>query len=84
MKKNIFSAAIYFFLSTIITWFFIEHSHQYANENKKLLSAFIAGAKWSLQIFAAFILLKDKKWLFIKNIAFTCFIGAVILLPFCF
>ncbi len=84
MKKNILIASFYFIASTIITWFFIQHSNQYLNENKKILSASIAGSKWTIQIIAAFLLLKEKRWLFIKNIGLTCFIGSLILLPYYF
>ncbi|MCD6013418.1 MAG: hypothetical protein K0Q79_3280 [Flavipsychrobacter sp.] len=83
--RKIAQAVVYFFLSTVITWYFIEcgsNLYQF-DQDKMLLSCSIAGAKWAIQIFAAFILLKEKRWVFISNIAFTCFIGSCILLPFC-
>ena len=36
-----------------------------------------------IQILAALILLQEgKKWVFIKNIGFTCFIGSALLAPY--
>ncbi len=83
-KKKILLAAIYFLLSTIITWWFIAEGRLlYFSENKMLLSCTIAGAKWGIQILAALLFLKNKKWEFIKHIAFVCLVGSCILLPYC-
>lgn len=82
--KNSIVAFIYFLLSTIITWWFIKQAELlYFSQQKMLLSCTIAGAKWGLQIIAALLFLQEKKWEFIKLIAFTCFIGSCILLPYC-
>ncbi len=82
--KNIVLAFLYFLLSTIITWWFIQQGELlYFSKNKMLLSCIIAGAKWSIQIGAALLFLNEKKWEFIKLIGFTCFIGSCILLPYC-
>ncbi len=82
--KNIFLASLYFLLSTIITWWFIqEGKFLYFSTEKMLLSCTIAGAKWGIQITAALFYLKDKKWEFIKRIAFVCLVGSCILLPYC-
>ncbi len=82
--KNIPITIIYFLLSTIITWWFIqEGKFLYISPDKMLLSCTIAGAKWGIQIIAALLYLKDKKWEFIKRIAFVCFVGSCILLPYC-
>ncbi len=82
--QNSLLSMLYFLLSTIITWWFIEKGKTlYFSTNKMLLSCAIAGAKWSIQIAAAYFLLKDKKWDFIKRIGFTCFVGSCILLPYC-
>lgn len=78
-----FTAIVYFFVSTVITWWFIQEYPLYNSTQQKLLSCGIAGAKWGIQIFAALLLLKQKKWIFIKNIGFTCLIGSLILLPYC-
>jgi len=82
MNKRITLAVFYFLLSTLITWWFIGASPLYTSTNQKLLSCGIAGAKWAIQILAALILLKEKRWEFIKDIGLTCFIGSLILLPF--
>lgn len=81
-NKKITFAIIYFLLSTLITWWFIEASPLYTSTQQKLLSCGIAGAKWGIQILAALILLKERRWEFIKDIALTCFVGSIILLPF--
>ena len=82
MNKKITVAIIYFLLSTLITWWFIQASPLYTSMQQKLLSCGIAGAKWSIQIFTALIFLKERKWHFIKNISFVCLIGSLILLPY--
>ncbi len=82
--KNSVLAFLYFLLSTIITWWFIQQGELlYFSKNKMLLSCIIAGAKWSIQIGAALLFLNEKKWEFVKLIGFTCFIGSCILLPYC-
>jgi hypothetical protein len=78
------TATLYFILSTIITWWFIQESPLYNSMQQKMLSCGIAGAKWGIQITAAWLLLKQKKWLFIKYIGLTCFVGSLILLPYPF
>jgi len=80
--KLIYQALFYFFLSTIITWWFVDVCPLYTDLPQKLLSTGIAGAKWGLQLVAAWLLLGDKKWQFIKGIGFTCLVGSVILLPY--
>ena len=80
--KKITLTLFYFLASTLITWWFIEASPLYTSMQQKLLSCGIAGAKWSIQILAAWYLLKEKKWLFLKNIGLTCFVGSMILLPY--
>jgi len=79
--KKISLAIIYFMLSTAITWWFVDSSPLYESLQQKLLSTGIAGAKWCLQIAAAYFFLGNKRWEFIKHIAATCLVGSVILLP---
>lgn len=81
-SKKIYWAAFYFLISTAITWWFVDVCPLYTSLQQKLLSTGIAGAKWSLQIGAAYFFLADKKWNFIKNIGFTCVVGSLILLPY--
>ncbi|HQW84160.1 MAG TPA: hypothetical protein PK987_06865 [Ferruginibacter sp.] len=82
MNKNVFVAFIYFALSTGITWWFVDACPLYTSLQQKILSIGIAGAKWGLQIGAAYFFLAEKKWSFIKNIGFTCTVGSFILLPY--
>ena len=79
---KIYGALLYFFLSTIITWWFVDVCPLYTGLQQKLLSTGIAGAKWGLQIGVAYFFLAEKKWEFIKNIGFTCLVGSVILVPY--
>ena len=80
--KQIYFAIIYFLLSSIITWWFVDVCPLYTALQQKLLSIGIAGAKWALQIATAYFFLENKKWVFIKNIGFTCLVGSSILLPY--
>jgi len=81
-SAKISAPLLYFFLSTVITWWFVDVSPLYSSLSQKLLSTGIAGAKWALQILAAHFFLADKKWGFIKNIGITCLAGSLILLPY--
>ena len=81
---DVFFAGLYFLLSSLITSLFISVSPLYVGKQQMILSCSIAGAKWGIQIFAALFFLKDKKWLFVRKIGFTCFTGSAILLPYCF
>jgi hypothetical protein len=81
-SKNIYLTVLYFFLSTLITWWFVDVSPLYSGLQQKLLSTGIAGAKWGLQIISACFFLGNKKWEFIKNIGITCLLGSVTLLPY--
>lgn len=84
MKKNILLASLYFVVSTIITWWFIDEGNLlYFSQNAMVLSCIIAGGKWAIQIVAALLYLGDKKWEFIKQIGLVCFIGSCILIPYC-
>ena len=73
---------IYFFLSTVFTWLFVDSSRLYHSTTQMLLSTGIAGAKWGIQILFAFIFLGEKKWEFVKNIGFVCLIGSCMLVPY--
>lgn len=79
-KKNITWAVVYFILATVLTGIFIANKFWFYNSvNQMILSGTIAGAKWLIQIIAALIFLKEKKWEFIKRIGFVCFIGSCLL-----
>ncbi|MBX2932676.1 MAG: hypothetical protein KF825_00430 [Ferruginibacter sp.] len=81
-SKDISVAIISFFLSTVITWWFVDSCPLYNSLQQKFLSTGIAGAKWCLQISAAYFFLAQKRWGFIKNIGLTCLAGSIILLPY--
>ncbi len=81
-SNKIYLALLYFVLSTAITWWFVAVCPLYTGLQQKLLSTGIAGAKWGLQIVAAYFFLSQKKWDFLKNMGATCMIGSVILLPY--
>lgn len=83
-SKNIYRAVLYFLLSTAITWWFVDVCPLYSSVQQKLLSTGIAGAKWGLQIVAAYFFLTEKKWDFLKNMSATCLAGSVILIPYAF
>jgi len=84
--KDMILAALYFFLSTVLTWWFIDRgaSLYHFDMHKMLLSCAVAGGKWAIQIGAALLWLREQRWPFIRRIAFTCFAGSCILVPFCF
>ncbi len=80
--KNQVLFFIYFSLSGIITWWFVISAPFYVSREQQLLSTGIAGAKWAIQLVAAFLLLGKQRWLFIQKIGFTCFMGSCILIPY--
>lgn len=81
--KHIILAGVCFFISTLLTWWFIEVSNLYHSQKQEILSAGIAGGKWGLQILLALIFLREKKWAFIYGISVVCMVGSIILLPYC-
>jgi hypothetical protein len=80
--RNIFKAILYFLIATIITWWFVDASPLYTSVEQKIMSTGIAGAKWGLQIAAAFIFLRNKKWEFVKDLGATSLAGSTVLLPY--
>ena len=85
MKNPQVASIIYFLLSTLIIWLFIQEGKTlYFSQNKIILSCGFAGTKQTVQLLAAYFLLNEKKWVFIKRIAFTCFVGSCILIPYSF
>ncbi len=78
--RDISLATFYFLLSAVITgWFIGEKYALYQSSNQLLLSGSIASIKWITQIIAALILLKNKKFEFIKRIATVCLVGSIVL-----
>ena len=71
-----------FALSTLITALFIRAYDGYVSPESMLLSGSIASGKWAIQIVAGVLLLGEKRWLFISELAATCLIGSLTLLPY--
>lgn len=80
---NFLLAGLYFILSAIITWWFIYQGRLlYFSPEKMILSCAIAGTKWGIQIVMAILFLHEAKWIFIKRIGLTCFVGSCLLIPY--
>ena len=47
-----------------------------------VLSGSIASGKWAIQIVAGALLLGEKRWIYISQLAATCLIGSLTLLPY--
>lgn len=83
--RSIALAALYFLFGTIITtWFIARKFWLYDSAELMILSGTFAGAKWAIQILAALILLRQQRWIFIKNIGFVCLAGSAALLIYYF
>jgi hypothetical protein len=83
--RSIALAALYFLFGTIITtWFIARKAWLYDSVELMILSGSIAGAKWTIQLIAALILLRTHRWPFIKNIGFVCLVGSAALLIYYF
>ena len=83
IRSNIIMAAVYFALSLIISaWFIATKFWLYASVSAMIISGTIAGAKWLIQLVAAFVLLKQRRWHFIRRIGFVCFAGSCLLLTY--
>src|SRR5882757_1585326 len=82
VRQDVVFFFLYFALSILFTSWFVISSPLYISQEQMLLSTDIAGAKWAIQIILGFLLLKEKSSEFLKNIAFVCFIGSCLLLPY--
>ena len=80
--KNVLSSVFYFTLSSVLTWMFVVLCPLYVSKEQMLLSSFIAGGKWGIQIILALVFLKEDAFLFLRKIGFVCLLGSLILLPF--
>jgi len=83
-SKNIILFLVYFLISTLLTCWFVILCPLYISKQQMLLSTGIAGGKWMIQILLALVFLKDKSYLFLKNIGFVCLTGSCILIPYIF
>jgi hypothetical protein len=83
VQKDISLTILYFLLSLFISIVFISQNDLlYTDANQMILSASIAGAKWGVQIIAALIFLRKKKFEFIRRISLVCLIGSISLLSY--
>ena len=80
--KNILLFLLYFGMSAVLTWMFVVICPLYISQEQMLLSTFIAGGKWAIQIILALSFLKEKSLLFLRKIGFVCFVGSLFLIPF--
>lgn len=80
-RRGSFIAAS-FALSTLFTGLFIEAYDGYVSQKSMILSGSIASAKWAIQIIAGVLILGEKRWIYISQLAATCLIGSVTLLPY--
>jgi hypothetical protein len=80
VTRNVFWAALYFFIAAALTIFFISGKlWLYSSERTMRISAAITGIKWLVQVIAAIVLLGDKKWTFIRGLGFVCLSGSLTL-----
>ena len=80
--KNSLLFVLYFVLSAVLTWWFVIYSPLYISKEQMLLSTFVAGGKWAIQIVLGLLFLKEKALPFLRKIGFVCFVGSLILVPF--
>ena len=80
--KNFLLFVFYFGVSAILTWLFVLLCPLYISKEQMLLSTFIAGGKWGIQILLGVLFLKEKSLPFLRKIGFVCLIGSLILVPF--
>ena len=67
---------IYFLTSVVITYVFIAANPVYNSFPFQLLAFGIAATVWGIQVTAAFIFLKEKKYEFLYNAGRVCFLGS--------
>lgn len=80
--KNFVLFVLYFAVSALLTWLFVVFCPLYVSKEQMLLSTFIAGGKWAIQIVLAVLFLKEKALPFVRKIGFVCLVGSLILVPF--
>jgi len=81
-QANQITTIIGFGISTILTSLFIQSYSGYISQQQMLLSGLIAGGKWAIQLSIAWFILKDKKWLYYRELGLICALGSLILLPY--
>jgi hypothetical protein len=80
MMKSKHLALLYFLLSVVITYVFIDSNVVYNSYQIKLIALTIASVVWGIQVVGAFIFLKNKKYLFLREAGKVCFWGSVSLM----
>ena len=73
-------ALLYFLLSIIITYVFIDANPVYSTLRFKIVALTIAAIVWGIQVAGAFLYLKSKKYAFLREAGMVCFWGSVILM----
>jgi hypothetical protein len=73
-------ALLYFLLSIIVTYVFIDANAVYNTQRFKIVALTIAAIVWGIQVVAAFLLLKNKKYAFMREAGKVCFWGSVVLM----
>ena len=73
-------ALLYFLLSIIITYVFIDANPVYSTLRFKIVALTIAAIVWGIQVAGAFLYLKSKKYAFLLEAGMVCFWGSVILM----
>jgi hypothetical protein len=71
-----------FALSTLLTGLFIRAYGGYVSPQSMLLSGSIASGKWAIQMVVGIFLLEEKRWHYLSELAVTCLVGSVVLLPY--
>jgi len=73
-------AIFYFIASMIITFLFISANPVYNTFSFQILAFGIAATVWGIQVAGAFLLLKEKKYDFLRQAGKVCFWGSASLL----
>ena len=74
-------AILYFVLSIIITYVFIDSNPVYNTERFKIVALTIASIVWGIQVAGACIFLSNQKYAFLREASNVCFWGSVSLMP---
>ncbi|HEX8332624.1 MAG TPA: hypothetical protein VF622_08370 [Segetibacter sp.] len=73
-------AILYFTLSIIVTYVFIDCNPVYNSFDFQLTALTIAAIVWGIQVAGAFIYLKALKYAFLREAGKVCFLGSVSLM----
>ena len=73
-------AILYFTLSIIVTYVFIDSNPVYNTKRFKIVALTIASIVWGIQVAGAFIFLSNRKYIFLREAGNVCFWGSVSLM----